>query len=186
VAVGLAQAPERAAQPQAKQRVAEARRLDVGRRLVAEVGEEARQGPDAAVELDERRRVVVRPGTQGVHGFAEVRPQVHRPPVGLGGEHANLGRHQRQAVAGQRQLANDGRPEAPDRVREGRDADAGGELLGHGRTADAIARLEHEDPQAAGREVGGRGQPVVAGADDDRVVLVGRQGHVRPPSGRGP
>ncbi len=73
--------------------------LDVGRRLVAEVGQEARQRPDAPVELHERRRVVVRPGAQGVDGLAEVAPQRHRPPVGLGREHAHLGRHERQAVA---------------------------------------------------------------------------------------
>ena len=62
VAVGLAQAAERAPEPEADQRVAEARRVDLGRRLVPEVREEPGQRSDAAGRT--RRRPSRRPPTR--------------------------------------------------------------------------------------------------------------------------
>ena len=121
--------------------------------------------------------------------LAEVGPQRHGAAVGLGREHAHLGRDERQAVLRQRELAGDGRPQATHRVGERRHADAGGELLGHRGAADPVAGLEDQDAQAARGEVRGGRQAVVAGADDDRVVAAAggrRRRHVRPPSGRGP
>ncbi len=108
--VGLAQAAERAPEPQPQQRVAEPGCPDLGRRLVAEVCEEPRERSDAAVELDERRRVVLGPGADRVDGLAEVAPQRHRPAVGLGREDADLRRDQRQPVLGERELARDRGP----------------------------------------------------------------------------
>src|SRR5690242_18247369 len=59
-------------------------------------------------------------------------------------------------------------------------------LLGDGRTADDAAAFEHEHLEAGFREVGGAHETVVAGADQDRVVVL--RGHETdyavPPSSR--
>ena len=57
-----------------EERVAEARRPDLGRRLVAEVGEEPRQGAHAPVELDERGGVVGGPAADRVDRRGRGRP----------------------------------------------------------------------------------------------------------------
>ena len=190
-AIDLAQAPERRARAAARgaRRRRRAAWISGGAsspRSAMKLGERA----DAPVEVHERGRVVRGPAADRVHGCREVAPQRDRPAVGLRREHAHLGRDQRQAVTGERELAGHGWSQPADRVGERGDAHAGRELLRDGRATDALASLEHEDAEAARREVGGGGQAVVAGADDDRVVG-GRAGgrrcrHLRPPSGRGP
>src|SRR5690242_12281471 len=59
-------------------------------------------------------------------------------------------------------------------------------LLGDGRTADDAAAFEHEHLEAGFREVGSAHEAVVAGADQDRVVVL--RGHETdyavPPSSR--
>ena len=187
--VGLAETAERATQAQAEERVAEARGLDLGRGLVAEVREEPRQDPDAAIELDERGGVVLGPGAERVDGLREVAPQGHGPTVRLRGEHPHLGGDEREPVAAELQLAGDGRPQPPDGVGEGRDADAGRQLLGDRGAADAVARLEHEDAEARPGQVRGGDEAVVARTDDDGVpggagVEWSKGVIVRPPSGR--
>jgi hypothetical protein len=47
------------------------------------------------------------------------------------------------------------------------------ELLGHRRAADHRAAFEHAYPQPGAGEVERADQPVVAAADDQRVVLPG-------------
>ena len=55
------------------------------------------------------------------------------------------------------------------------DVDGGaGELLAGGRSADVGAGLEQQRAHAGAGEVGGGDQPVVAGADHDRVEVVAR------------
>ena len=58
-----------------------------------------------------------------------------------------------------------------DHVGGARDAMAGPHLLGHARSAEDVAALDHAGAQAGPREVGRRGEAVVAPADDDRVVV---------------
>ncbi len=58
------------------------------------------------------------------------------------------------------------------RVRRDRVAKARMELLGDRRAADDAAAFEHEHLEAGLREVRGADKAVVAGADQDRVVLV--------------
>ena len=70
------------------------------------------------------------------------------------------------------EILDDRRPEPPDRVGKTRDADAA-ELRGLGRAADVAPPLEDEDAPAGLREVGRGDEPVVAAADDDRVVVPG-------------
>ena len=41
------------------------------------------------------------------------------------------------------------------------------------RAAEPLAQLEHQHPVAGAGQIGGRGEPVVAAADDDRVPLAG-------------
>ena len=191
------QAAERPAQPQADERIAEARRLDVRRRLVAEVRHEPGERPHARVELDVGGRVVRGVRAQRVPRPVELGVQGDRAAVGLRREHPDLRRDEREAVLRQLELAHDRRLEPAHRVRERRDPDPA-EVLGHGRAADDAARLDHHDPQPRPREVRRRRQPVVPRADDDRVVRgpagaagrgrAGRRRHaaapLMPPSGR--
>jgi hypothetical protein len=54
------------------------------------------------------------------------------------------------------------------------------EFLGHDRAADHGILLDHDDAQAGAGQVGGAGEPVVAGADDGDVVgIVGHGPIVR-------
>ena len=168
----------RNARPEPQARAARRRSpgvVDLGRRLVAEVGEEPRERADAAVELDERRRVVRRTSRGCASTDLPRSPHsVTARPSGWGANTRTSGETSDRPWLVSAELAGDGRPQPADRVGERRDADAGRQLLGDGRAADPVAGLEDEHAEAAGCEVGGRGQAVVAGADDDRVVAGGR------------
>ena len=81
--------------------------------------------------------------------------------------------HQRQeAVLHEVELVDDLRPEQAQGVRERRELEPGHQLLGDRRAPDAVVLLEHQGAQPRLREVRRVGEPVVAAADDDRVVLV--------------
>ena len=87
--VVLAQPAERAAEPQAQERIAEARRPDLGRRLVAEVGEEAARAPARGGRT--RRTTVASSADQpriASTDAARSAPQRDRPTIGLGREDA--------------------------------------------------------------------------------------------------
>ena len=84
--------------------------------------------------------------------------------------------------AGKVQLADDLGPQQRDDVREDREAEAREDLLGHGRAAEDVAPLEDERLHPGPGQVRGRDQPVVAAADDDRVVPLR---HASPRSGAG-
>ena len=73
-------------------------------------------------------------------------------------------------MLGQLELVDDLRPQQRERIREGREPEAGAQLLGDRRPANHVALLQDQRPQPAAGEVGPVHQPVVAGADDDRVV----------------
>jgi hypothetical protein len=79
-----------------------------------------------------------------------------------------------EAVGRQVQLADDLRAEQADDVRGDREAEAREDLLGDRGPAEQLALLEDEGAQAGPREVRGADQPVVAAANDHRVV---RPGH---------
>ena len=68
------------------------------------------------------------------------------------------------------ELADDLRPQQRHDVRADREVEAGKHFFGDGGAAEHVPPLEHEHLAAGAREVGGRGQAVVAAADDDRVV----------------
>ena len=82
-------------------------------------------------------------------------------------------RDQLVAVAVQRQLLDDQRVQQPGEVGAGRDRVARPGLLERARAADLVAALEHEHAAPGAGEVGGGGEAVVAGADDDRVPAPG-------------
>ena len=73
-------------------------------------------------------------------------------------------------MARQVELADDLRPQQRHDVRADRELEAGEDLLGDRGAAEHVPALEHEHLAARARQVGGAGQPVVAAADDDRVV----------------
>ena len=77
-----------------------------------------------------------------------------------------------QAVPRQFEVADDLRAQQADDVRELAEAIAREDFGGHRGAADDFAPFEHDDLLAGAREVGGRDQAVVAGADDDGVVLI--------------
>ena len=78
-----------------------------------------------------------------------------------------------QAVTSQVELPDDLRPQQRDDIGADREAKALEHLLSDRRTADEVAAFEHEHPAPGRGEICGRGQAVVAAADDDDVVLHG-------------
>jgi MFS transporter len=92
---------------------------------------------------------------------------------GRPGGDGRVGRVERDrlvAVLAQAQVGDDLRLEHRDDVRRARDAIAGPELLGDARAAEHVAALEHADVEPRAGQVGGRGERVVAPADDDGTV----------------
>ena len=73
-------------------------------------------------------------------------------------------------MAGQIELADDLRPQQRDDVRADGEMEAGKDLFGDRRAAEHVAALEHEHLPPGAGQICGRGQAVVAAADDDRVV----------------
>ena len=109
------------------------------------------------------------------------------PAVGLRREGTDLRGDESQPVAPQVELAGDGWPEPPDRVGDDRDVGARCEFRGVDGAAEPVAALDDEDGAPGPREIGGRGQPVVATAQHDGVVSGARRGrHLRPPGARAP
>jgi hypothetical protein len=92
-----------------------------------------------------------------------------RPAVGGERGERRVERDRVIAEATQLEVGDDLRLQHRDDVGRARDAMARPQLLGDAGAADHVAALEHADAHAGAREVGGGGQPVVAGADDDRV-----------------
>ena len=95
------------------------------------------------------------------------------------GAERRIGRVERDrpiAVVAQAQVRDDLRLEHRDHVARPRDACAGPDLLGHAGPAQDRPPLEHHDAQPGVSQVGRGGQPVVAAADDDRVIGAGRAG----------
>ncbi len=67
-------------------------------------------------------------------------------------------------------VADDFGLEQAHRVARGRIAKAGKEFVGDRGAADDVGGLEDRDLQALPRQIISAGEPVMAGADDDRVV----------------
>jgi hypothetical protein len=91
-----------------------------------------------------------------------------------------------EPVALQLQFADHLRVQETDDVRARGVAKPWRELLGDRRTADDVARLEDPYPQARPGEVGRTGEAVVAGADDDGVATIAREGDLSSPAMTGP
>ena len=83
-----------------------------------------------------------------------------------------LRRHEErhEPVLRQLELVHDLRPQQREGIREGGEPEPGTQLLGDGSSADHLALLQDQGAQAATGQVGAVDQPVVATADDDRVV----------------
>ena len=102
------------------------------------------------------------------------------PSVGKRGEQVGLVDIDMQPVRGEVEVADDLRPQQGERVCARRSAHAGPQLLGHARAADDVAALEDLDVEPRPRQVRGRDEAVVAGADDDRVEGVPDSRHAVP------
>ena len=98
-----------------------------------------------------------------------VGPHEQRAAVGEGSEGRRVARQELVAVAGELEVADDLRAEEAHHVGGRGDPEPRPGLLGDRRAAHPVAGLEHEDLLAGARQVGGGDEPVVAGADDDRV-----------------
>ena len=83
-------------------------------------------------------------------------------------------RHDLQAVARQLQIAEDLGPQQAAHVGAVRVDPALLDLAADRRAADPRVALEHQHLEAGAREIGGIGQAVVAGADDDGIVALHR------------
>ena len=90
----------------------------------------------------------------------------------LAGREARRHLQRQEAVLGELELVDDLRPQQRERVAEGRELEAGPQLLGDRCAADQVPSLEDEGPQPSLRQVGAVYQAVVAATDDDRVVSV--------------
>ena len=90
--------------------------------------------------------------------------------VRLRREQVRLVRHHLEPVRAQAELVDDPRPQQRQRVRAGRRADAGPQLLGHAAAADDVAPFEDLHVEPGAREVRRGDEAVVPGADDQRVT----------------
>ena len=165
----LAEPAERVPELHAVQRVGERRVLHVRRGDRVQVGQERRERPHLPVELGVRLGVRRRTLAQLGGRARRVRPQRERRTLRLGREHADLGLHRHEPLLDEPQVGDHRLPEPPDRVDDPRRPNARGELDGVEDPADAVALLQDQDGAAGLREVGGRGEAVVARADHDRV-----------------
>ena len=73
-------------------------------------------------------------------------------------------------MAGELELAHDLRPEERDDVRGDAEPEARHDLLGDGRAAEDVPALQDDDAQPGASQIRCADEPVVAAADDDRVV----------------
>ena len=144
-------------------------------------GVRRRQGQD---RLDELRHLEHQPAVLLVRLRVARRPTpkladraamvVHPPQVIVleGGERP-VERQDLETVLRELELADDLGAEERDDVRGDAEPKAREDLLGHRRTAEDVAPLEHHDLESCACEVRGGHQPVVAAADDHGVVRVG-------------
>ena len=75
-----------------------------------------------------------------------------------------------EAVLDEIEVLYDVRPQKAEGIREGREPEAGPQLLGDRGAADQVALFEDQGPEAPSSQVGAVHQPVVDAADHDRVV----------------
>ena len=178
---------EGAAQEQPREGVAEAGRLRVGRRGAGKRPEEGGEHPDLAVEGRPGARVGLRPGGKLSAGAGGIGPQRDRA-MPLRREHPHGRRHERQPVAAEVEVADEGRPEATDGVEGARHAAPVGERPGLHLAAQRRPPLEDDGSEPGLREQRRRREPVVAAADDDGVVRRrgSRARHLRQPSSGSP
>ena len=179
VGVALAETAERAAQPQPGERVAEARRLDVGRCLGGELGEERAERAHQPVEAGIGVGVVEAPRPDALDGPGLIGPQRDRPTVRVRCEDAHGGLDQPKAVRSKVEVPDDRRPDPPNGVRQARHPDAA-ELGGLRRATDPATTLEDDDPASGPSEVPRRDQAIVAAADHDGVEAGRHQAARRP------
>ena len=153
---------------------AEALPVQVGRRLHEERLEVTREARQPTLHLQEALAVGGRELLeQSAHARVIAPPGEHRA-VGRDGLHRRFGRDHAQAVAVEREVADDLGPQHARHVGRGGDAAArrldAVDLLGDRATAEQRAALEHKYLEAGAREVERGREPVVAAADDDDVV----------------
>ena len=74
-----------------------------------------------------------------------------------------------KAAPQEAELFDDQRMQQAGEIGAGRHPDAGKGLFDGACAADALAALEHQHALAGAGEIGGAGEAVVAGADDDGV-----------------
>ncbi len=168
--VALRQPGEVAGQPQHAQPVARVQAGDVRR-------DHAEDRLDEAGHLRHEEAVFLvgvgvgrRPATDLAHGRGVVvaPPQ----PVAVERRERAVERQDLQAVLRELKVADDLRAQQADDVRKHAERVAGHHLVaGHG-AAQEVALLEGQDLPAGLRQVGGGREPVVAAADDHRVVAI--------------
>ncbi len=92
-------------------------------------------------------------------------------------ERRGVARQDRVPVPAQVEVALDLRQQQRDQIRGGRRTVSGRDLVGHGRTPDLLAALQHQHPPPGLRQIGRADQAVVSTPHHDAVVR-----HLRPPA----
>jgi hypothetical protein len=164
--------------------------VDVGRRLEKEGLEIARELLQAGVDPREGRCVPRRQALQLRDRRAHVRPP--REDVAVGKRHLERGiaGHHAQAVRAQAEVADDLGPEHARDVRRGGGPAARCDLLRDAAPAEDLAALQDEHAEPPAREIGGRGEAVVAPAHHHGVGIGSQSGpggyHARARTDGGP
>ena len=155
--------------------LAHAAGMQIGRRLEEEglqVGCEAFQ---LVLGFKEARHVTRRNTLEFGSHPRLVAPPGNHVAVVEGGLHARIAGDHLQPVSAQFEILDDRRPQHACDVRGRGNATSrsefGVDFFGHGTSADNVPALEHQYFFPGFREIRGRGQSVVAGADDDDIVL---------------
>jgi len=85
-------------------------------------------------------------------------------------------RQDREAVAGQLELADDLRAQERDDVGGDAEPEPRHDLLGDGSASEDVPALEHDDAEPGACQICAADEAVVAAADDDRVVALLHRG----------
>ena len=151
------------------EQVTRSRRPRVGRRLDQRRLDHARDPFEHGLVARERLGVLRRELPHLAGGHRLVGPHQQRPAVRQRREAGRAARNHREPVAGQIEVAHDlGAEQAVDVAGRG-DLETGPRLFGDDAPADERAPLQDEHRAARSRQIGGRHQAVVPGADDDDI-----------------
>jgi len=145
--------------------------IDLRRRLEKKRLQVASQLLQLIVDPHERVGVLRGNLAKFSHGAIALSPLRDHLPIGERHLNRGIARHHAKPVRQKIEIADNFRPQHAGNVRSGRDAAGGGNLLGDAAAADDRPAFEDECGHSGARQIGGRGESIMAAANHNRVVM---------------